>query len=83
MKLKAYQVGEYDVVAAYDENQAIHVFKDYAGDEEDDYDVKEITGFRLTGQVRDEDGNYAESIQEMLDALECSKGGTQYLFGWE
>lgn len=79
MKLKAYQVGEYDIVAAYDKPHAIHVFKDYAGDEEDDYDVKEITGFRLSRKLRDEDGNYTESIQEMLDYID----GPQYLFGWE
>lgn len=83
MQLKAYQVGEFDIVAAHDEEQAIHVLKDYVGDEEEDYDVEEITGFRLIGKIRDEYGNYTESIQEMLDTLTRSQGGAQYLFGWE
>lgn len=80
MKLKAYQVGDNDIVAAYSTDQALNIYvSTCVGWTVDDFEAEELIEYRLTLPTYDEDGCEHESVQEMLDNLDKP----QYMFGWE
>jgi len=80
MTLKAYQVGEFDIVAAYSADQALNIYVGTCGDcTVDDFEVDEIIEPRLSAVMKDEDGNPAGTIKDYLDEV----AEPQYLFGWE
>tara|TARA_R110002095_G_scaffold150839_2_gene130538 strand:- start:87 stop:482 length:396 start_codon:yes stop_codon:yes gene_type:complete len=81
--LKAYQVGEHDVVAAFDEDEAIEVLVAYTGcchsnDFDKNKDVTDLTD-KLDVMLKCEDGNDLETLGTWLGRL----SEPEYLFGWE
>lgn len=79
-KLKAYQVGENDIVAAYHEKEAIKVLCDYCGDmEEFDFDESDVTEKHFDLKIHNEDGTFLELLGDTMKDVDTP----QYLFGWE
>ena len=81
--LKAYQVGDNDIVAAFDEEDAIDVLVLYTGcSKTSDYDkhedVTDLTD-KLGEMLKDEDGNDLETLGSWLGRLE----EPEYMYGWE
>ena len=81
--LKAYQVGERDVVAAFDEQEAIEILVAYtgcchSGDFDKDKDVTDLTD-RLGVMLKDEEGNDLEALGAWIDRL----SEPEYMYGWE
>ena len=76
--LKAYQVGESDIVSAYTESQAIRVLTDYCstGYCEGELDVTEQP-FEM--ELQDEEGNYLQTLGDYMKTVVKA----EYLFGWE
>ncbi|MNJ61348.1 hypothetical protein D3C77_571310 [compost metagenome] len=85
--LKAYQVGDYDVVAAYTPLGAIAMLCEHIGEELDAYDVDEVAlvsdqrldARKLNDQDLGRTVKLETSLRQDLNALD--KPG--YLFGWD
>lgn len=78
MKLKAYQVGETDIVAAHSPEEALKVFKDFLIDN-DETQLDEVTEIDLATQVFDEERIARWTVGDHV-ALQTKPA---YLFGWE
>ena len=82
--LTAYQVGDNDVVAAYDEEGAVKVLGDYCGYEveefyeDDNNSVTDLTS-KLGEMLKDEEGNDLETLGDWLKRID----EPEYLYGWE
>ena len=89
--LIAYQVGDNDVVAAYDEEGAIKVLGDYCGFEPEEFHAEDY-GFgkkennqvtdltsKLNEMLRDEEGNDIETLGDWMKRVD----EPEYLYGWE
>lgn len=83
MKLKLYTVGENDLVAATDADNARAVLFDTIDvpeDEKDEYQSEPLAPRLLKVEVKDEDGNpLGYTFGERL--AQCDK--PQHLWGWE
>tara|TARA_R110000772_G_scaffold94368_1_gene192213 strand:- start:345 stop:593 length:249 start_codon:yes stop_codon:yes gene_type:complete len=80
-KLIPYQVGENDVVVAYNPQQALEVLIEYCAYEADDYqdfDVEDIS-HKLDSMLRDEEGADIETLREWV----ARTREPEYLYGWE
>lgn len=77
-KLKPYQVGENDIVAAHTESEAIKILTDYCSTEycEGELDATEQP---LEMKLQDEEGNYLQTLGDYMKTVEKA----EYLFGWE
>ncbi len=77
-ELKAYQVGENDIVAAYSEKQAVELFIAYCSSEygEGELDATELP-FEM--ELQDSDGNFLNALGEYMKDVKTA----EYLFGWE
>jgi len=90
--LIAYQVGDNDVVAAYDEKGAVKVLGDYCGFEPEEFhaedyglggkannnEVTDLTS-KLNEMLRDEEGNDIETLGDWMKRVD----EPEYLYGWE
>lgn len=81
--LIAYQVGDNDVVAAYDKDGAVELLADYCGfdaDEfhEDNSEVTDLTG-KLNVMLKDKEGNDLETLSDWIKRID----EPEYLYGWE
>lgn len=81
--LTPYQVGENDVVAAYDEEEAIEVLCLYTGcnhtnEFDKSVDVTDLTK-NLDEMLKDEDGNDLNTLRAWVEELT----EPQYMYGWE
>lgn len=80
MQLKAYQVGDNDIVAAYTPEGALEALVELAGEIGlSTVDVSIIEEDELDVPVVDEDGNQCPTIRQMLADL----SEPTYLFGWD
>jgi hypothetical protein len=77
-KLKAYQVGENDIVAAFTEDEAKQVLKEYCCTELKDNDL-DVTELPLEMKLQDEEGNFLSTLGDYMKNVEKA----EYLFGWE
>ena len=79
-ELKAYQVGENDIVAAYNESQAISILTEFAGgDVTELMDKDDVTEKYFDMDICDEEGNITGKLGDIMkDVVE-----PEYLFGWE
>lgn len=81
-ELKAYQVGDNDIVAAYDPDGAVAVLVEQCGYLADDFtvdDVELVPVKFLDAPMRDEEGNECPPLRVNLDAAT----EPTYLHGWE
>lgn len=80
-KLKPYKVGEYDMVAAENSEQALSAYENHLGTFEGMTidDVEDMSG-HLDMEVKDEDGNSTGTIR---DYVEKCNGKPSYIYGWE
>ena len=85
--LKAYQVGDCDVVAAYDEAGAIKVLEDIRGYPEGEfshYDVKLVSTERLDAKKAfDIDEGVMIDLESTLREDIASMTEPAYCYGWE
>ena len=77
-KLKSYQVGENDIVAAFTEDEARQILREYCGTELHDYELCVIE-LPPEMKLRDEEGNIFSTLGDYMQKVE--KAG--YLVGWE
>ncbi len=78
--LKAYQVGENDIIAAYNEKQAIEILCEYNGCiDVDDFDHSDVTKLSFCLKLQDEEGQGIGTLGSWLAQL--SK--PEYMYGWE
>ena len=80
-KLIPYQVGENDIVAAYNPKQALELLAAYCGltaDEYADFEVEDIT-YKLDAMIRDEEGADVETLRVWLKRISAP----EYIYGWE
>lgn len=81
-ELKAYQVGDNDIVAAYDPAGAIKVLCEQCGYPDDEFelgDVELVADKLLDAPMQDEEGNECLPLRVDLDAAT----EPTYLHGWE
>jgi len=82
--LIAYQVGDNDVVAAYDEEGAVKVLGDYCGYSVEEFyedgnnSVTDLTR-KLNVMLKDEEGKDLETLGDWLKRID----EPEYLYGWE
>ena len=80
--LIAFQVGDNDIVAAYDEKEAVKILCEYSGcldaEDFDDSDVTDLTS-KLNEMLKDEEGNDLETLGDWLKRIY----EPEYLYGWE
>ena len=79
-KIKAYQVGDNDIVAAYNVKQAIDTLTEMVGAEfTETLSDEDVTEKHPDMDICDEEGNVIGKLGDMI------KGITEpeYLFGWE
>lgn len=85
--LKAYQVGDCDVVAAYDEAGAIRVLEEmcgYTDGEFSHYDVKLVSSERLDSkQAFDIDEGVMIDLESTLREDIAAMTEPTYCYGWE
>ncbi|RRI34258.1 hypothetical protein [Pseudomonas aeruginosa] len=87
--LKAYQVGDYDIAAAYDEAGAIRVLLEQQGDAENHYgytldDVKLVSDAVLDNpQAYDQDEGEVITLDKTLRQELAEQTEPAYLAGWE
>ena len=82
-QLKPYKVGEYDMVAAENPEQALALLKNnFDVSCDDDLTIDDVTdmSLRLHRQVYDEDGNPTGTLYSYIKA--CN-GVPSYIYGWE
>lgn len=77
-KLKAYQVGENDIVAAFTEDEAKQILKEYCGTELEDGEL-DVTELPLEMKLQDEEGNFLSTLGDCMKKVEKA----EYLVGWE
>ena len=79
-KLKCYQVGEFDLVVAYNEKQAFDILVDFVGcSSEDIDDVIECSNEFLSKPTIDEDGVVGPSWGEIAAKIDKP----EWVGGWE
>ena len=78
-KLKTYQVGENDIVCAFDETEALAVFDKEVGVDVFDGDKPDVFEVPMSTKLYDEDGSYLKTLGELMLSID----EPQYLFGWE
>jgi hypothetical protein len=80
-KLTPYQVGENDIVVAYNPKQALELLVEYcdyeAGDWED-FEVEDIS-YKLDVMILDEEGAVIETLRDCIKRISAP----EYLYGWE
>lgn len=79
--LTPYQVGEYDVVAAYSKDGAAQLLADYVGcdsDEVSNDDIEDLTP-KLNVMLKDEEGNDVETLGNWMKRVK----EPEYLYGWD
>lgn len=89
--LTAYQVGDNDVVAAYDKDGAIQILADYCGFDADEFyaedygfgtnsvsTVEDLTS-KLNVMLKGEDGEDLETLGDWMNRV----NEPEYLYGWE
>jgi hypothetical protein len=82
MQLKAFQVGDYDMVAHYTHDGAAAFLCEYAGYPADEFtakDVELVSDKLLDSPLRDEDGIEYPPLRAALQAVT----EPTYLHGWE
>ena len=79
-KLTPYQVGDNDIVAAYNEKDAIVILSEFAGGEfVECLGCDDVTEKYLDMDICDEEGKVTGNLGDIMkDVTE-----PQYLFGWE
>lgn len=77
-KLKAYQVGENDIVAAFTEDEAKQILKEYCGTELEDGEL-DVTELPPEMELHDEEGKFLNTLEEYMKNVEKA----EYLVGWE
>lgn len=80
-ELIAYQVGENDVVVAYNEQEAIDVLVGYGDLVSSDFSLEDVTDLtsKLNEILKDEEGNDIETLGDWVKRIEKP----EYLYGWE
>ncbi|WP_149983306.1 hypothetical protein [Pseudoalteromonas rhizosphaerae] len=79
--LKPYQVGENDIVLAFNEQSAKQVLCDYCDwDIDDPFDVEDLSN-RLDMKFQDEEGNFLYTLKTLIE--QDQDQGERYLTGWE
>jgi hypothetical protein len=82
MKLKCFQVGDSNLVAAYTQEQALEILIEFGGYDRDDIGMDEVavcTDAFLDAPCRDEEGNECEAWRCTFEKL--NEPG--YVGGWE
>lgn len=77
-KLKAYQVGENDIVAAFTGDEARQILKEYCCTEMED-DELDVTELPPEMKLQDEEGNFLSTLGDYMKKVEKA----EYLLGWE
>lgn len=77
-KLKAYQVGENDIVAAFTEDEAKQILKEYCGTELED-DELDVTELPPETALHDEEGKFLNTLGDYMKGVDKA----EYLVGWE
>jgi len=80
--LIAYQVGEYDIVAAYDWKEAVEILCLYSGcNHTGDFSELDVTDLedKLGEMLKDEEGSDIETLGDWLSRL----NEPEYMYGWE
>lgn len=79
--LKPYQVGENDIVLAFNEQSAKQLLCDYCDWDIDELlDVEDLSN-RLDMKFQDEDGNFLYTLKTLIEQNQDQ--GERYLTGWE
>lgn len=85
--LIAYQVGDYDIVAAFDPQGAIAVLCEQTGEELNEYDltdVKLVSDKHLDAlEIFDQDEGKTEQLETSLRQDIAALTEPTYMFGWE
>lgn len=85
--LIAYQVGDYDIVAAFDPHGAIAVLCEQTGEELSEYeleDVKLVSDKHLDSlEIYDQDEGKTERLETSLRQDVAALTEPTYMFGWE
>lgn len=85
--LNAYQVGDYDVVAAYDREGAIAVLREQTGDLSDDHTVEDVVlvSDKMLDNMEafDQDENKIVPLEKSLRQEVALLTKPTYLYGWE
>ena len=79
-KLKPFQVGDNDIVAAFTQDEAVQILKEYCCTEFcDDGEVLDVTELPLEMELQDEEGNFLSTLGDYMKKVEKA----EYLVGWE
>lgn len=78
-KLKPYQVGESDIVAAHSKGEAAQILADYCGFDSDEMTDDDIMELPLEMKLQDEEGNFLSTLGDYMKKVEKA----EYLVGWE
>ncbi|MGI2159876.1 hypothetical protein [Shewanella baltica] len=78
-QLRPFEVGDYDIVAAYSKEQALTLLNEYCGDKFtlEDMDITDLSD-QLDRTIHLEEGG-TETLGEIMSRVYTP----QYLFGWE
>ena len=77
-ELKAYQVGDNDIVAAYSKDEATQILTDYCGINYME-GITETEEVSKTLKITDEDGRHQGTLGDFMDDVT----EPMYLMGWE
>lgn len=78
-RLIPFQVGEYDIVVAYNAEDARKLLFEYTDCEMVDVEDVEDISHKLDVMLYDEDGVAIETLRDMVDAID----EPEYLYGWD
>ena len=79
-KLKAYQVGENDIVAAHNEKEAIEILCEYNGCiSVDDFDSSDVTEQSFDLKIQGEEGDFLKTLGKIM----AKTVKAEYIVGWE
>lgn len=85
--LKAYQVGDNDIVAAYDPPGAIKVLCEFCGYPDDEYDLEDVElvsdKYLDSREVFNTDEGKVETLEKSLREEMAELTEPAYLTGWE
>tara|TARA_B100000508_G_C11329334_1_gene213501 strand:+ start:170 stop:409 length:240 start_codon:yes stop_codon:yes gene_type:complete len=79
MKLRAYQVGENDIVLAENESEAVKLLNKYTGLDEHDVGEVDDLSSRLDMKLSTEDGKFLCTLGDYIADMK----EPQYVVGWE